>query len=58
MQAWGWIALAVVVVLVVAWFGLASWRGRDGAERRAATAEARQRAEARREDEQQADPPA
>lgn len=51
MEGWAWIALAVVVVLVVAGFGVASWLGRDGAERRAAQAEARQRADARREDE-------
>lgn len=51
MDGWVWIAVAVVVVLVVAGFGVASWWGRDGAERRAAQAEARQRAQARREDE-------
>lgn len=51
MQGWAWIAVAVVVVLVVAGFGIASWRGRDGDERRAAQSEARQRRDARREDE-------
>lgn len=51
MEAWAWIGVAVVVVVVVAGFGLASWRGRDGAERRAAQTEARQRSEARCEDE-------
>jgi Tfp pilus assembly protein PilX len=50
MVGWVVIVLAVVLVLLVASLTLASWRGRDGAERRAADEEARQRAQARRED--------
>jgi len=47
--AWGFIMVAVVVVLVVAGLGIAAASGRDGAERRSAMAEARLRAQARRE---------
>jgi hypothetical protein len=47
--AWGFIMVAVVVVLVVAGLGIAAASGRDGVERRGAMAEARQRAQARRE---------
>lgn len=50
MFGWIVIAIAVLLVLVVAGLTLASWRGRDGAERRAADAEGRQRAQARREE--------